>query len=242
MTTKFKMIFLALAVISFSMIGCSDDENDELEEITLNTSKVEVKTGESQIVNILTGNGDYTISSDDETIAVVAHEKGTEGFTVTGVKAGETHILVLDGKGKSDTLAVEVTMAGSLLEDGPDFTLVYTGSSQSDNRNINTTIGIKWFRNSVNTSTFRKHPADTANDFVLIDATQFNAITTKEELEAAYMAGAKESEYVAKQDRNFEQIYFISKVGDDYFKVNQKNLSTAGAGTTGSTADFSYQK
>lgn len=241
MKTKFKSLILLLAIVPFFMTSCSDDEIDD---ITLSESSLNLSIGESKIVAILTGNGDYIVSSNDITTAVVVHEKKSDKFTVTGVKEGETSISILDGENQSKTLTVKVKGLTNPLETAQNFTLTYTGSNQSDGKNINATVGIKWAVNTTSsTSTFRVEPTS-GNKFVMLDATRFNAIDTKEALEAAYVAGAAAgvSEYSAKQDAKFEQIYFISKVGDTYFKINQKDLSTTGAGTTGSTSNFSYQK
>jgi len=85
-------------------------------------------------------------------------------------------------------------------------------------------MGIEWTSNpDGNTAKF-------AANHVMITATAYGAIETKEALEAAFDAGTKASDFTAKSDANFVTQYLIVKDGTTLRLVKMKSLNfVAGA-------------
>mgnify|MGYP004546825759 CR=1 FL=1 len=100
-----------------SLSSCQKEDNNsttpsgETKVLTLASSSVEVKAGETATVEITSGNGDYDVVPADKGIAT-ATVSGTT-ITVTGVKSGSTIITVSDGAKQAKPLQVKVTKSGS---------------------------------------------------------------------------------------------------------------------------------
>lgn len=117
---------------------------------------------------------------------------------------------------------------------GSDFTLKYTGSSQSDGQNVNTTVGIKWSLNPTGSpQKARFIPEPSTGKFVVLTQAEYDAITTKEALGAKYEGGTG----VDKIETN-TAAYLITKTGSNYYLVNLKTVSFAAGNNT---ATFSYK-
>ena len=99
-----------------SLSSCQKEENNsnepsgETKPLTLASSSVEVKAGETATVEITSGNGGYNVVSASEETAT-ATVSGTT-ITVSGVKAGSTIITVSDAAKQAKPLQVKVTKSG----------------------------------------------------------------------------------------------------------------------------------
>jgi hypothetical protein len=102
-----KTIVLALSCV-FVLTSCEDDE-DEIFDLKLEKTTIEVTEGDNATVKIESGNGGYTVSSSSAATATAA--VSGEAITVTGVKAGQATITLKDKAGKSASLAVTVKSA-----------------------------------------------------------------------------------------------------------------------------------
>jgi len=109
----YKTILLLLCL--FTAFACGDKEKDDptpvvdlrLEESSVNLellSEIKKRT----TVKILAGNGGYQATTDPVGIVMVKVQ-GNE-IAITGMKQGSTTITVTDGKGKSATIEVNVTL------------------------------------------------------------------------------------------------------------------------------------
>lgn len=76
-------------------------------ELTLSTEDVVVYAGENSLIDILSGNGKYEISSDNDGIATA--EITEEGkIQINGLSAGSTNITVKDAAEQTKTISVQV--------------------------------------------------------------------------------------------------------------------------------------
>jgi hypothetical protein len=124
------------------------------------------------------------------------------------------------------------------LEGPVTFQLVYTGQSQSDGRNINQTVGIKWSLNPTGTtSRFIVEPAG-GNPFVMIDKGVHDAIPYKEVLKEQYDNASATVTQFEVNNPGFVQQYFISKVGNNYYLINMTAIKYEAGNNT---ANFSYK-
>lgn len=83
-----------------------NNNNSIDKELVLDRTQAEVINKSSVAVNILSGNGNYTISSADEHIAT-ASVSGTQ-ITINGVNMGNTVLTITDGRNKTKELYVQV--------------------------------------------------------------------------------------------------------------------------------------
>lgn len=88
-----------------ALAGLYNNPNSE-EELTLDKSNVNLLLNASTTINILSGNGDYTITSSDNSIATT--ELSGDVITVKALKRGTTVLTITDKIGKSKTVTVYV--------------------------------------------------------------------------------------------------------------------------------------
>ena len=81
----------------------------ETVELTLETEELTVQKGTRNTVSITSGNGGYTVSSDNESVATAVVEDS--GVIVSGVEEGNAVITVTDAAGKSAEINVTVNAA-----------------------------------------------------------------------------------------------------------------------------------
>ncbi|NDV67323.1 pilus assembly protein N-terminal domain-containing protein [Dysgonomonas sp. 25] len=79
----------------------------KLEELLLDKSEVRVVTGETASAGVYSGNGEYTITSSDESIAKATIDEDGN-ISIEGVARGTADIEVVDAKGKTATIEVKV--------------------------------------------------------------------------------------------------------------------------------------
>ncbi|MDR1653404.1 MAG: hypothetical protein LBS01_07145 [Prevotellaceae bacterium] len=121
--------FIAAIVVSFAAFVSCGEKQDPAVELTLSSETLQLASGAADVVNILTGNGDYKIASNDD--PTVATARITDKvITVTAVAEGKTKITVSDAKNKSKTInvtVIETTMFqflvnGEVVPDGSTVT------------------------------------------------------------------------------------------------------------------------
>ncbi len=88
-----------------ALAGLYNNPNSE-EELILDKSNVNLLLNASTTINILSGNGDYTITSSDNSIATT--ELSGDVITVKALKRGTTVLTITDKIGKSKTVTVYV--------------------------------------------------------------------------------------------------------------------------------------
>ncbi len=171
----------------------------------------------------------------------------TATFDTTFVTAGTyTYTtLITDQQSPSlnatTTLTIKVEAATTPLEAAVAFDLTYTGTSQSDGKNINSTYDVK-FAAITDATTGKISVVTTGDKFVKLTAkADFDAITTKEGLKAAYDAGAASgiADFTVQSDAKFAAVYFLSKSNDVYYKIQMTNLKF---NPGNNVASFSAQK
>jgi hypothetical protein len=106
-----KKILNLLLIVSciFALASCKQD--DPVVELTLDKTAVGLIAGATTPVNIVTGNGNYTVTSSASDIAT-ATVSGTV-ITVTGNKAGTATITLKDKDSKSISISVVVSPTSS---------------------------------------------------------------------------------------------------------------------------------
>jgi len=93
----------ALLFTSFSLVSCSDDDDNDLH---FDRNNIDVIIGESEVVTVTNGDGKYTVTSSNEEIATVALDK--KEVTIAGIKEGKVSIKVTDESGNTGIINVSV--------------------------------------------------------------------------------------------------------------------------------------
>ena len=105
------MCLLLLSVLSFAVTGCDDDDDDDvakdLIELVVNKPVIRIGQNEEAKVNVVVGNGNYTVRSFNTAIATAT--VSDELITVkSGSQNGATTIEVMDGEGVVANISVNV--------------------------------------------------------------------------------------------------------------------------------------
>ncbi|MBQ6211013.1 MAG: hypothetical protein IJK42_14790 [Prevotella sp.] len=83
--------------------------------LAVSANAVSLKVGESSSVEIISGNGDYTVTSDDEDVAIArVYDNAT--VRIKGVSVGSATIIVTDTK-SGQTATIAVTVMGAINPD-----------------------------------------------------------------------------------------------------------------------------
>ncbi len=90
--------------------GTDEGGKGEVKELTLTKSSVEVKAGETETVEITSGNGGYSLAVADEGLLNATVNDNI--ISIEGIKAGATMVTVRDAAGKAKPLQVKVTKSG----------------------------------------------------------------------------------------------------------------------------------
>ena len=103
------MCLLLLSVCSFAVAGCDDDDDNgvakDLIEVIVNKPVVRIGQNEEVKVNIVVGNGDYTVRSFNSAIATAA-VSGEQIIIKSGSQNGATTVEVMDGEGVTADISV----------------------------------------------------------------------------------------------------------------------------------------
>ncbi|KAB6329227.1 LamG domain-containing protein, partial [Bacteroides xylanisolvens] len=96
------MCLLLLSVLSFAVTGCDDDDDDDvakdLIELIVNKPVIRIGQNEEAKVNVVVGNGNYTVRSFNTAIAT-ATVSGELITVKSGSQNGATTVEVMDGEG-----------------------------------------------------------------------------------------------------------------------------------------------
>lgn len=98
---------LLIPVFLLLLVGCKGDDELERTVLPFNMEReAEIVEGQSQRQAIFSGNGEYTLSVADESIATAVYRPSGSGIdyghvVVTGLKRGKTTVTVTDTKAKS---------------------------------------------------------------------------------------------------------------------------------------------
>jgi V8-like Glu-specific endopeptidase len=116
------------------LAGLPNNDNPE-KELLLNKSNINLLPNLSTTINILSGNGDYTITSSDNSIATT--ELSGNVITVKAIKRGTAELTITDKKGKSKkvTLYVQNNIDIS-VEDNNILINIYNEESEEDTDKI----------------------------------------------------------------------------------------------------------
>ncbi len=102
-----KKILNLLLITSFVLAVASCKKDDDIVELQLDKTNIEVTEEKSVDVTILSGNGGYTAIPVSPETAIVA-DISDKTIKITGVKEGETTITVKDREGKTVNITVSV--------------------------------------------------------------------------------------------------------------------------------------
>lgn len=105
------MGLLLLSVLSFTLISCDDDDDNEgakdLIEVIVNKPVVRIGQNEEVKVNVVVGNGNYSVKSFNTAIAT-ASVSGEQISIKSGSQNGATTVEVMDGEGVVADISVNV--------------------------------------------------------------------------------------------------------------------------------------
>ena len=106
--------FLLVATLLTGLVwSCKKDVNDPLSILQIDNTDVRITSINSTVtLTIMSGNGGYSVSSDDETI--VSASIAESSIILTGVGEGSTRVYVTDSERRS--VAIEVTVAFTLTD------------------------------------------------------------------------------------------------------------------------------
>lgn len=246
---RFLAFMLSAAFLATTFTSCSDDDDDLLDNFTFTivTPEENPYVGEEFSVN-------YTVTSieniekidvfyDNESVYSVAKKElaakkiHTDNFKYTADEAGtyKFSLIVEDRKGNTDKkdFTVEVVEETTALGDWEE--LLLGNPKGADNPQEGDAINLKYNQNKdANTAEFKSLSGNA--DIVFVDNANYDTV---ESLEAAYNDGTKVAEFTAKSDANFEEVYFITLVNEEYVLVHFKDLKF----TPGNhKAEFQYKK
>lgn len=159
------MCLLLLSVCSFAVAGCDDDDDNgvakDLIEVIVNKPVVRIGQNEEVKVNIVVGNGDYTVRSFNSAIATAA-VSGEQIIIKSGSQNGATTVEVMDGEGVTADISVnvgvfelEVNEPQVTLEVGDEKQLIVSMGNFSSNDELSFTVEDETIVSMVNTDVFR---------------------------------------------------------------------------------------
>ena len=159
------MCLLLLSVLSFAVAGCDDDDDDDIAkdliELIVNKPVIRIGQNEETKVNIVVGNGNYSVRSFNTAIATAT--VSGEVITVrSGSQNGATTVEVMDGEGVVANISVnvgvfelEVNESQVTLEVGDEKQLIVSMGNFSSNDELSYTVGDETIVGMVNTDVFR---------------------------------------------------------------------------------------
>lgn len=109
MKTSFNLFFYTLIIILF--VSCEGDKN--ISALLLNNYDITVELGRSVPVNIIQGNGDYTVQSNNKSIADA--ELTGNVILIKGNSKGVTYILVKDKEKETAIISINVEQKKEVL-------------------------------------------------------------------------------------------------------------------------------
>lgn len=159
------MCLLLLSVLSLSVVSCDDDEDNasgkDLIEVIVNKPVVRIRQNDEAKVNVVVGNGNYSVRSFNTAIAT-ATISGEQITVKSGSQSGATTVEVMDGEGMIANISVnvgvfelEVNEPEVTLEVGDEKLLIVSMGNFSSNDELFHSIGDESVVSMVNTDQFR---------------------------------------------------------------------------------------
>lgn len=159
------MCLLLLSVLSFAVIGCDDDDDNDvakdLIELIVNKPVIRIGQNEEAKVNVVVGNGNYTVRSFNTAIAT-ATVSGELITVKSGSQNGATTIEVMDGEGVAANISVnvgvfelEVNEPEVILEVSGEKQLIVSMGNFSSNDELSYEVEDETVVSMVNTDQFR---------------------------------------------------------------------------------------
>lgn len=192
MKTKYSFLFLFLAILSFSIAGCSNDDDNNIVDteeeanIAIDKDSINILIEGSRSLNITDGNGEYRAFSLNKNVATVSFSG--QVVDIQGVGIGKTSVIVSDKNTQLKVIPVIVYKHNEIvLEESElsfDFLLgneksvavnILKGNGAyevvSDNDQINASVS----DTIITISTVRGYQGGTAN-ITIIDACDRKAV------------------------------------------------------------------
>lgn len=159
------MCLLLLSVLSFAVTGCDDDDDDDvakdLIELIVNKPVIRIGQNEEAKVNVVVGNGNYTVRSFNTAIAT-ATVSGELITVKSGSQNGATTVEVMDGEGVVANISVnvgvfelEVNEPEVVLEVAGEKQLIVSMGNFSSNDELSYEVEDETVVSMVNTDQFR---------------------------------------------------------------------------------------
>ena len=157
------MCLLLLSVLSFAVTGCDDDDDvaKDLIELIVNKPVIRIGQNEEAKVNVVVGNGNYTVRSFNTAIAT-ATVSGELITVKSGSQNGATTVEVMDGEGVVANISVnvgvfelEVNEPEVILEVAGEKQLIVSMGNFSSNDELSYEVEDETVVSMVNTDQFR---------------------------------------------------------------------------------------
>ena len=158
---------LFLSLLAVSVVSCDKEDDKEaakdLIEVIVNKPVVRLGHNEEAKVNVVVGNGDYTVRSFNTAIAT-ATVSGEQIIIKSGFQNGATTVEVMDGEGVVANISVnvgvfelEVNKPVLSMEVGKEAQLIVTMGNFSSNEELQVEIGDATVISLANTDQFRPY-------------------------------------------------------------------------------------
>lgn len=92
-------------ILSVNLIGCKDDDIELPFDLELSDSEIVVGYEDTNYFNIISGNGEYVFTLGD---SIVSIRRNQNRIILTGLKTGNTELVIADKKGKEAKIYVTV--------------------------------------------------------------------------------------------------------------------------------------
>lgn len=173
--TKFSFLLTAIAIATTAMFTSCTNEDVNV-DLTLSVSEIVIsEVGETETVNITSGNGNYTAGSSAPAVATASVNK--EVITITAVSEGEAIITVTDKAGYTATINVTVgTPEVALTSD------TFTWEKLGNNVTGVSNFGLSWSHNTATNAVIIKATTDGATKLVRLATASYAETTTDVEL------------------------------------------------------------
>lgn len=105
------MMMVAISISTMSLASCSDDDDEPVNTLEINPSKVEIATEATDTVIIENGTAPFTVASSNTEIATATVKDDT--ITITGVAKGNAFVKVTDKNQQTGLVIVAVKAAST---------------------------------------------------------------------------------------------------------------------------------
>lgn len=207
------VLFSFLFVSLFTSCS-SDDDDDNVYNLTLETYSADLEPGETASISILSGNGNYQVVTNNDDVAT-ARISGNN-VVISAIGEGTASLTVSDAENKFQVIQVMVKASTTALTSAEAFHL---GRPEQDGF-PSSAMGITWSRNT------DSNTAEFSTVAIEITQAQYNQLQTKEAVKELYDSTSnKIASFTAKSDANFSEKYFIVNDAGTYRLVKMVDLT-----------------